>query len=173
VKRRDLLKSAAVLPAIAQAQQNAVAPRPTPARKEEDARLDSETPDATADPVPHFFTPQQFATLQKLSDTILPRIGETPGALDARVPEFLDFLISRSSADQQTLYRDGLNHPLDLTLLGEPWTYEGPRDPYAKFLQQAKHDILTAAANSREWIAAVAKRNPAVTGTGAYWLPVE
>ena len=104
---------------------------------------------------------------------MLPRVGETPGALDTRVPEFLDFLISRSGADQQKLYRDGLNHALDLAPLSEPWTYEEPRDPYAKFLQQAKHDILTAAVNSREWIAAVAKRNPAVTGTGTYWLPVE
>ncbi len=135
--------------------------------------MDSQTPDATADPVPHFVTPQQFATLQKLSDTILPRIGETPGALDVRVPEFLDFLISRSGADQQKLYRDGLNRPLDLKPLAEPWTYEGPRDAYAKFLQQAKHDILTASVNSREWIAAVAKRNNAVTGTGTYWLPIE
>lgn len=159
MKRRDLLKSAAVLPALAKAQQ--------------DTPLPLQNADAVGDPVPRFFTPQQFATLQKLSDSILPRIGETPGALEAGVPEFLDFLISRSGADQQKLYRDGLNRPLDLTPLAEPWTYEGPRDPYARFLQQAKHDILTAAVNSREWITAVAKRNPAVTGTGTYWLPIE
>lgn len=173
MKRRDLLKTAAALPVLASAQQNPVLPRPTAARKEEDPRLDSETSDAIADPIPSFFTAKQFAALEKLCDTMLPRVGETPGALDTRVPEFLDFLISRSGADQQKLYRDGLNHALDLAPLSEPWTYEEPRDPYAKFLQQAKHDILTAAVNSREWIAAVAKRNPAVTGTGTYWLPVE
>ncbi len=173
MKRRDLLKTAAVLPAIASAQQNAVPPKPTADRREEDARLDSETPDAVADPVHKFFNAAQFAVLVKLSDAILPRIGETPGALDARVPEFLDFLIGRSSAQEQKLYRDGLDHAFDLSPLGEPWTYEDPRDPYARFLRQAKHDVLTAAINSREWIAAVAKRNPAVTGTGTYWLPTE
>lgn len=159
MKRRDLLKTAAILPAIAAAQQN--------------AGLDAETPDAVADPVLRFFNAAQFAVLVKLSDAILPRIGQTPGALDARVPEFLDFLIGRSSAEEQKLYRNGLDHAFDLAPLGEAWTYEEPRDPYARFLQRAKHDVLTAAINSREWIAAVAKRNPAVTGTGTYWLPIE
>ncbi len=155
MKRRDLLKTAAVLPAIASAQQDAA------------------PPDAVADPITHFFSTPQFAALVKLSDAILPRIGGTPGALDARVPEFLDFLIGRSSVEEQNLYRNGLDHAFDLSPLSEPWTYLEPRDPYARFLQRAKHDILTAAINSHEWIAAVAKRNPAVTGAGTYWLPIE
>ena len=177
MKRRDLLKGAAslptMLPVIAQAQQNPMPPKPTAARTEEEPRLEAESGDATADAVPNFFTAEQFARLRELSGLILPRVGSTPGALDAGVPELLDFLIGRSPGALQKLYREGLGRPIHLAPLAEPWTYEPPRDPYARFLQQAKHDILTASVNSREWIAAVNQRNPAVTGTGDYWLPVE
>src|SRR2546430_276803 len=71
--------------------------------------LESSVPDVAAEPVPHFFSAPQLTALRRLSDIILPAIGDTPGALDARTPEFLDFLIGDSSAPRQQLYRSGLD----------------------------------------------------------------
>ena len=65
--------------------------------------------DLAGDPVPQFFTPEQYAALRRLSDLLQPAIAPMPGALEAKVPEFLDFLISVSPEDRQKLYRDGLD----------------------------------------------------------------
>ena len=42
------------------------------------------------------FQRQQFAEFRKLSDLLMPSLRRQPGALDARAPEFLDFLIASS-----------------------------------------------------------------------------
>jgi hypothetical protein len=147
-------------------------------------------PDAGAEPVPKFFSAPQFAALRRLSDLILPAIGDTPGALDARAPEFLDFLISVSPSARKTLYRLGLD-ALNVTArskfarqfaeldaaqadqvlgpLHERWTNAPPKDLQADFLRAAKSDILTATVNSREWIEVVSKRSRGAGGTALFW----
>src|SRR4051794_14325030 len=65
--------------------------------------------DSGAEAVPHFFSPAQLGALRRLSDLIVPAMGDTPGALDARAPEFLDFLLGESPADRKQLYRAGLD----------------------------------------------------------------
>ena len=72
-------------------------------------KIDFSVPDAGAEPVPHFFTAPQLAAVRRLSDLILPSINGTPGALEARAPEFLDFLLGQSPADRKALYRNGLD----------------------------------------------------------------
>jgi hypothetical protein len=118
----------------------------------------------------------------------------TPGALEAKAPEFLDFLLSQSAADRQQLYRnglDGLNTQAKkrfnklfadvdpgqadtlLAPLRDPWTYDTPPDPVAAMLRAAKDDVRRATANSREWsLAAVAGRTRG-GGGGLYWLPID
>jgi hypothetical protein len=142
----------------------------------------------------HFFTPQQFAALRKLSDLLNPPMNGAPGALEAKAPEFLDFLLSQSAADRQQLYRiglDGLNAQsrkrftkpfadvdagqaeLLLAPLRDPWTYNAPADPVAAMLRAAKDDIRRATTNSREWnLASVAGRTRG-GGGGLYWLPID
>ena len=128
----------------------------------------------------HFFTAQQFAALRKLSDLLIPPMNGAPGALEAKAPEFLDFLLSQSPADRQQLYRNGLDGlnaqarrrfakpfadvdaaQADMLLapLREPWTYDAPADPVAAMLRAAKDDVRRATTNSREWnLAATAGR---------------
>ncbi len=136
--------------------------------------------------IPGFFTTAQLAALRRLSDIILPAIGGAPGARDAGAPEFLDFLVGQSPTPVKNLYRSGLDtlntskfkHPFaDLTPeqteellapLREPWTYEEPADPMARFLRHAKADILTATVNSREWAVYSGR-----SGNGSYWLAPE
>src|SRR5947209_4013855 len=64
-------------------------------------KLKVSVPDVAADPMPRFFSRAQFNSLRKLSAVLMP------GALEARTPEFLDFLLSESPADRQRLYREG------------------------------------------------------------------
>lgn len=151
-------------------------------------------PDDGATPLPHFFSSSQLAALRRLSDLILPAVAETPGALDAKAPEFLDFLIGESPTDRKNLYRSGLDAlnasarqkynkafaELDATQadavlapLHERWTYAEPADALAAFLRAAKADIMAATVNSHEWISVVSQRNRGAAGTGIYWHPIE
>ena len=135
-----------------------------------------------------------MATLRHFAEIVAPSSEETPGAREAGAVEFLDFLIGCSPQDRATLYRDGLDR-LDgearkryrksfadvtpeqadelLAPLRDPWTYRGPTDSYAQFLQAAKQDVMTATVNSREWIQAVSARRRSAGGMGLYWFPIE
>jgi hypothetical protein len=157
-------------------------------------KLEITVPDAAAEPVPRFFTPQQFTALQKLCGILMPATKTTPGALDAKAPEFLDFLLSESPAARQQTYRTGLDAlnseatkrfhksfaDLDnsqsaaiLSSLSEAWTYDGPSDPLAAFLRTAKQDVRTATVNSREYNIAGGATSRRAFGGGLYWYPLD
>jgi hypothetical protein len=55
---------------------------------------------------PQFFTAQEYALLDTLTEMIIPR-DETPGARDAGVSEFIDFMAAHDPKIQRPL-RDGL-----------------------------------------------------------------
>ncbi len=151
-------------------------------------------PDAAAEAVLHFFTAQQFATLRKLSDLLMPPVNGAPGALEAKAPEFLDSLLSQSPAERQQLYRNGLDGlnaqarkrfsklfadfdaaqaEMLLAPLRDPWTYDAPSDPVAAFLRALKDDVRRATMNSREWSLAAAAGRTRGGGGGLYWLPID
>lgn len=177
------------LPAIPSAAQYSSQQSPS-----EIPKLQETAPDAVGDGVPRCFSPAQMAALRKLADIIAPKMGERPGALDAGVPEFLDFLIGASESERQTLYRNGLDRlnseahtrfgkdfaaltpeqtkPL-LAPLAEPWTYAGPPDPYARFLREAKDDMIQATTSSREYARAMSRRVRSAGGMNLYWLPLD
>jgi hypothetical protein len=146
-----------------------------------------EVPDVAADPVLKFFEARQFATLRRLSQLLAPPMDGAPGAIDARAPEFLDFLLSESMAERQKLYLNGLDTleresqtrfrkpfaEIDETQAGQilaplrqAWTYRAP-NAFAEFLRAAREDVRTATRNSPEWSAA---GHP--PGAGLYWKPV-
>jgi hypothetical protein len=200
MKRRRFIQALAATPAapalLAQAP-----PAPSVAKtipiSGNDTPLLYATPDAAAEPVLHFFTAQQFAALRKLSDLLMPAgsmPNGAPGALEAKAPEFLDFLLSQSSADRQQLYRsglDGLNAQAKkrfsklfadvdpgqadavLAPLRDPWTYDAPADPVAAFLRAVKDDVRRATLNSREWSLAATAGRTRGGGGGLYWLPID
>ncbi len=193
MKRRRILQVAAGLPAaIALRAQNPYAAA-TSGKPDELPKLEAIPPDGVADAQRKFCTGIQLAALKRLCDMVLPRIGETPGAAEAQAAEFLDFLLSESPADRQTLYRTGLDAlntqarakqgksfaEVDaataaeiLAPLGKPWTYKDPAEPLTKFLRTAKADILTATVNSREWIQVVSQRNRNAAGTSIFWTEI-
>lgn len=201
MKRRRFLQTIAAAPAIAlpvvpaaTAQQPASAGSPPPRPAEEGPKLEYSPHDATAEIVPRFFNAEQFAALQKLSGLLMPPFKEAPGALEAQVPQFLDFLIGESPAERQQLYRGGLDElnaqaakrfnkafaELNRTQasellapLGQPWTYEPPADPFARFLRAAHQDVRTATMNSQEYNAANAAAGRRAGGIGQYWYRIE
>ncbi len=55
-----------------------------------------------------FFTPAQHHTVDVLSDLIIPADGRSGGASAAKVADFIDYLLSGTSAAEQAAWRDGL-----------------------------------------------------------------
>ncbi len=55
---------------------------------------------------PHFFNETDFATISRVADLIIPPT-DTPGAIQAAVPDYIDSLVARNT-DHQLLMADGL-----------------------------------------------------------------
>ncbi len=191
MRRRNFFKTLAVTPAAAMFEPSLAAQQAAPGQAAGDAPLAVTYTEQVGEPLPRFFSAEQFVALRRLCDLIMPAIGTSPGAIAAKVPEFLDFLIADAPADRQGVYRDGLdllnsesrkqhNRPFDqldaaqadalLAPLRAPWTFEPPADAVARFLRAAKADVRTATVNSREYL------NPGggsggrrFSGSGLYW----
>lgn len=174
--------------------------RQVPRQPQEVPQLALTPADLTAEPAPHFFTAVQFATLEKLGETMMPALKNNPGALEAKASEFLDFLISVSPANRQKSYQFGLDHLqlqakekyqrsfaeleawqvdaiLRPLLVARPWPADLPADPLQSFVAEVHEDLRTATMNSREWAAAAEKAGHRFTrgfrGTGYYWFPID
>ena len=142
-----------------------------------------------------------MAALRRLSDLLMPRTGSAPGAIDAQVPEFLDFWIGKSPSDRQKIYTAGLDALnkqasakyrksfADLddasaaavieSAIKQPWSYVAPTDPLAHFLREVRHDIRSATMNSREFAGGGggdggrAGGGRRQSGMGQYWYPLD
>ncbi len=193
MRRRRWIQSALALPAAVALPSPAAAQQTARQSQEEGLGLVPTPPDAVAYGLRRFFTVEQFAALEKLAEILVPAVGGRPGAKDARVTEFLDFLIRESSPERQELYRAGLDSlnreaarlyqklfsGIDaaeagrlLAPLGEAWAYQSPADPRARFLRQAREDILRATLNSREWAESASSRRGGA-GTSYYWRSLD
>lgn len=196
MKRRRFIQTLAAVPVVAvpgvAAEQGGASGGSGP--QEEAARLQLSSLDAAAEPVPHFFNAQEFAALRRLSDILMPPLNEMPGALAARTPEFLDFLIGASPVERKQLYTGGIgvlnaqsrrrfgkpfaeigdSQAVELLApLKQPWTYEPPADTLARFLREAKQDVRTATMNSREYTLAASSEGRRGGGQGQYWYPID
>jgi hypothetical protein len=60
--------------------------------------------------VPKFFTRREWATVRLLADYVIPRDARSGSATDAKVPEFMDWLLAdkEASVTSQTSMRGGL-----------------------------------------------------------------
>ena len=62
----------------------------------------------TADQVRRFFNAQEIATVAAISELIIPPEEDSPGAVAAGVPAFIDLMVSESAADVKRLWNEGL-----------------------------------------------------------------
>lgn len=192
MNRRTVLKSL-VAGSAATAVPAQTPPKEPPPQTNESPKVEASVPDVDADPVARFFQPDQFSALARLCDLLEPSGPHIPGAKEARTAEFLDFLVSQSPSDRQSLYRTGLDRlnseshrhfqqsfaalsPQQSATILEPlrrsWTYENPTDPLEHFLREAKSDIMQATRNSYEFISVASKRSRAANGLGDFWYPL-
>ena len=75
-------------------------------------------PQATQEAQPRsarFFSEAELTTIAILSDLIIPADEHSPGARDAGVPDFIAQMISESSTEVQSLWRDGVKAINDLS----------------------------------------------------------
>jgi gluconate 2-dehydrogenase subunit 3-like protein len=70
---------------------------------------------------PQFFSEREYAVVERLADLIIPS-DETPGAREAGVAEFIDFMIAHDR-DQQYKFRTGISwlNAHAERLLGKPF----------------------------------------------------
>ena len=62
----------------------------------------SQTPATATQTAPHFFTPHEWKTVRVLVDYIIPRDNVSGSATDAKVPEYMDFLLAEKDANPAT-----------------------------------------------------------------------
>ena len=203
--RRDFVRAVLALgaaPKMLLSQQAATPSPPLPAPVPWQLGLNPRTP------IPHvevaeqvaaaelrFFTPQQMATLTRLSDVLMPPMGEKPGAVKAQTPMFLDFLIGDSPDVRKQVYRGGLDWldaeakkkfnvefaKLSDTQAGElltPWLRtwmndHPPAEKHADFINIAHDDIRTATVNSKMWYTVPEVGSEPKTAVELYWSPIE
>jgi len=104
VKRRDALKAIVIGGATASGGDlRAALPVVQPHATQSSGAPDKATPTAFA---PIYFSQHEFAVISRLADLIIPR-DSTPGALDARVPEYIDLQVSKMP-DAQTQISGGV-----------------------------------------------------------------
>jgi hypothetical protein len=103
MNRRDALKLLGFAPLAASI---GVAP----AHLERVARRMEQLEAAGVSAAPAFFTPHEWSTVRLLVDYIIPRDERSGSATEAKVPEFMDFLLSDKDASlqQKTAMHGGL-----------------------------------------------------------------
>lgn len=151
--------------------------------------------DAVAVTETRYFTPMRYATLVHLCDVMMPAGEDHPSAMKAGTPEFLDFYIGASPADQQAMYNDGLDRLNDdcmkqfhvpfaqanekqVDALIRPhlkgWMNDHPpKEGQERFINLVHRDIRTATINSPAWALAAQASGERMPGVGLYWHPIE
>lgn len=56
---------------------------------------------------PQFFSPGEYAAIERLTEIIIPK-DESPGAKEAGVSEFIDFMAAHGEEDLQQPFKEGL-----------------------------------------------------------------
>jgi hypothetical protein len=105
LSRRDALRTLAVLPAA-----GAMALAPVGATVERANRWADFLAAGGPALAPRFFRAHEWATVRLLVDYIIPRDARSGSATDARVPEYIDYLLAEPSAraQDQVAMRGGL-----------------------------------------------------------------
>jgi len=142
-----------------------------------------------------FFSDRQLASLRHLCELMMPAGNATPGAIEAGVPEFLDFLLGVSPKDRQESYTRGLDRlesearqkfgisfadtkAAQADQLIRPWlrswmSDHPPSDPHEYFINIANSDIRTATHNSQQWAEAEVARGLHAPDMDVYWYPID
>jgi len=104
INRREALQALAGIPLLATGLSPQAVARATAHAR---ACLIAQSPNHPLDFSPAFFTAHEYATVRMLSELVIPRDGRSGGAIDAGVPEFMDFILNENPG-MRTGIRGGL-----------------------------------------------------------------
>jgi gluconate 2-dehydrogenase gamma chain len=90
-----------------------------------------------------FFTPAQHRTVDVLAEQIIPADDRSPGAHDAGVADYLDYVLSRSPAGAQQVWTDGLAalDQASRAQAGRPFASATPAQQVAVLTEAAKNEF--------------------------------
>lgn len=94
-----------------------------------------------APPAPMFLTPAQYATVDTLTETIIPADDHSPGARAARVTDYIDLLLAESDEETRTRWTSGL---VALDEMSE----QRFKAPFVKLAAPQAIELLTAIARA-------------------------
>jgi gluconate 2-dehydrogenase gamma chain len=100
IDRRDALKAMALAPLAAALSFSDTEVAAASAHLETTADGDA--------PPPEFFNAREWRIVRVLADDVIPRDARSGSATDARVPEYMDFLLNVGSENAKTAMRNGL-----------------------------------------------------------------
>ena len=152
-------------------------------------------PDAVAVTDARYFTPVRYATLVHLCEIMMPANDDYPSAIKAGTPEFLDFYLGASPAQQQAMYNNGLDR-LNADCMKQfnvpfakadakqadavirphlkAWMNDHPpQEGHVRFINLAHRDIREATINSPAWAIAAEAVGERTPGVGLYWHPID
>ena len=205
MRRRDFVRTVLAVgaaPKLLLSQQAATPAPPPPAPVPWLLGLNPKTPiphvevaDQVAASELRFFSPQQMATLTRMSDVLMPPMGDKPGAVQAQTPGFLDFLIGSSPEERKQVYTKGLDwldgeskkkfntefaklNDQQAGDLLKPWLRtwimdHPPTEEHADFVNIVHDDIRTATVNSKAWSLVPEVGAEPRTQEELYWSPIE
>jgi hypothetical protein len=153
------------------------------------------TADAFAQSDTQFFNATETAALRRLCELMQPAYKHHPSAIEAGVPEFLDFLIGASPQDQRQIYQSGLAR-LDSEAMQKfsksfsdlddrqadqvirPWlrawvNEHPPTGDFEHFINNVQVDIRAATENSQAWADAAQKAGEQTPNVDLYWYPID
>ena len=145
MNRRSALKILGALPLAAALPDIATAESTTPA-----ANTNANTPAAPT--TAKFFTPHEMATVRVLSDLVIPRDERSGSATDAKVPEFMDYMLHEASERTRVEMRGGL-----------AWMDNEARKRFGTDFVHASHAQQTAILDDIAW----PKKTPPKLSQGA------
>lgn len=100
-------------------------------------------PGRASEPAPKFFTKEEFAMVDELTELIIPTDDHSPGARAAQVPEYIDGRLAESFEEEpKRVWREGLSgiNALSREMCGQPFMQATPDQRVALLTRLAKNE---------------------------------
>jgi Gluconate 2-dehydrogenase subunit 3 len=90
-----------------------------------------------------FFTPEQHRTVEVLSELLIPADDRSPGARDAKVADYIDFILGESTDEEKQAWSEGLRalDEASAERFGQPFASPGSDQQVALLTEASKNEF--------------------------------